>query len=152
MWGLGIVSIIFSAIIYLQIGLTNTSLSNDVDNAAKRIALAQNMIIYKSAVNNYLSANPTYNGTIPDSSLVFPSWYSKMANWTNNASSGRYSIYLATPLGEVITGELADLSEGSMNAGVKQSGTLWVSGYGNTTVALQPAIPNGSPVYIGSVN
>lgn len=152
MWGLGIISIIFSAIIFLEIGNANTSLQVDTDNAAKRVALAQNMVIYKSAVDAYMQAHPTNSGTIPDSSLTFPSWYVKMANWTNWSSSGKYAVYPSSSVGETITGELSDITEASMNAGTKQSGTLWTAGYGNTGITLDPSIPDGSPVYIGSVN
>lgn len=152
MWALGIISIVFSAIIFLQIGNANTALQADTDNASKRIALAQNMVIYKSAVDAYMKSNPTSTGQIPDSSLTFPVWYMKMANWTSWSSGGKYAVYAADPIGEVITNELSHITEGSLNAGVKRGGNLWTAGYGNTGITLDSSIPAESPVYIGSIN
>ncbi len=114
-------------------------------------AIAYNGSVYKAAAMNYAAANPGTVGSVPDVSLGLPGWYVNMG-WANAVNGPAVTVYLAR-IADLRTGEIAyavsQLTQQSWQAGIAANGTLFVSGKGDTGIALPPGIPAGSPVLIG---
>ena len=139
--------------VLLVVTLTITFLSNAEQQRQERntvyadvTAASVNVLVYRNAVANFASSNPTFSGTVSDAQLVLPSWYVKSASLGNYISAGiSYSFYTSVLTG--LVGELARRTE-SVNVGTNQNGVLLAPNMANMGVTLPAQIPNGSVVLI----
>ena len=111
-------------------------------------ATALNMRIYNRAVYSYAKANNVVSGTVNDSGLTFPTWYTKMANIQNIVSAGIvYTYYAPTMPG--LASHLINASGNTINVGTKQGNSL-INPINKMTysITLPSTIPDGSVVLI----
>lgn len=109
-------------------------------------ATSLNMLVYRNAVATYAQANPAFNGNVPDSQIVLPSWYIKSPYLANYVSTGKsYTYFFGSIPG--LAGELARLT-GSVNVGTNQNGVLLSPNMASIGITLPPQIPNSAVVLI----
>jgi hypothetical protein len=134
------------------VGVTN-EIRNPLPSNATAGDLAVSMREYRLAVVNYVRAHPSASGTVSEDSLQFPPWYVKNPLWKNTVSGGAVTVYAASLPPQSITLEIVKMSGNSIYAGeAVASHTLYSPVYGQTSIALPAAIPNGAPVWISSAN
>ncbi|MBF4990970.1 type IV pilus biogenesis protein PilM [Methylophilus sp. QUAN] len=114
---------------------------------------ALNFIAYRSAVSNYLSANPSATGTIADTDLA-PYWepgYIRNANWTNWVNGSLVYVYSTTTLTSGTLNKIFERSNSSALIGTKSPATgRLISANGlDTGIALPAGIPNSALVMMG---
>jgi hypothetical protein len=113
---------------------------------------ATSLLAYREAVINYLNANPTFAGTVPDSSLTFPWGYVRDLRWTNTVlSGGTLYVYESTPSpnSSQVIDELYRKTASSFMVGQNNGGQL-VSARGFATgISVPAAVPNGALLIVG---
>lgn len=137
--------ILVLTIFFLQLQTSNTSSQQQAFLSAQASSVTTNMMVYKSAVTDYATANPTYTGTIADASLTLPAWFTKMTGVTNYISAGTAYVYYtaATP---GLADQLLQATNNSITTGIKRSGQLVNPFLYTTSISLPAAIPNGAVV------
>ncbi|MBX4139595.1 type IV pilus biogenesis protein PilM [Pseudomonas sp. S5F11] len=117
-----------------------------ISNYSDISATSLNMLVYRNAVATYAQANPEFNGNVPDSQIVLPSWYIKSPYLANYVTTGKsYTYFFGSIPG--LAGELARLT-GSVNVGTNQNGILLSPNMANIGITLPPQIPNSAVVLI----
>ena len=114
---------------------------------------ATNMLAYRSAVQAYLSANPTAAGTVDDAALA-AHWlpgYVRRAEWTNLIASGTVFVYSSSVPSNGTVYALGEKAAQSVLVGTKSTSTGRLqSVYGiETGINLPAAIPTGAVVMMG---
>ncbi|UST77170.1 type IV pilus biogenesis protein PilM [Pseudomonas siliginis] len=105
--------------------------------------IAGNMQVYKNALVRYIELNPSANGSIPDSSLTLPSWFTRRPGVANYVSAGKvYVYYEARP--ELASVILRDTE--TMGVGINNNGILIHPRSGNTGIQIPAQIPTTSVV------
>jgi len=111
---------------------------------------ATSLLAYRESVINYLNANPSFTGTVPDSSLTFPWGYVRDSRWTNlvPAAGTLYVYSTATDLG-LVEDHLYRKTLRSFMVGRKVAGQLVAANGFATGITLPAAIPDGALVFAG---
>ncbi len=114
---------------------------------------AWNLGVYRDAVRRFAEANPGFNGTVPDASLVFPSWYHRHPLWSNTLQGKQLAVFAREPVSAEFGTQLTELSSGSYFAGIADAagGRLVSPLRGPTTVPLPAGVPDGVPVWLAVV-
>src|SRR4051794_38595809 len=92
----------------------------------KSMDLVHSMGGYQAAVEAYARLNPTYVGSVPDTSLSFPTWYVSPSPqlWTNNiANDGTITVYTVSLLPISIASDLASYAKYSRLVGIANTAT-----------------------------
>lgn len=111
---------------------------------------ATSALAYRESVVNYLNANPSFSGTVPDSALTFLWGHVRDPSWTNLVSGGALYVYETSPsntpelLDELYRKTMASYMVGRNAAGMLVS----AKGFG-TGVAVPVAVPNGAILIVG---
>lgn len=116
-------------------------------------ARATSLLAYREAVVDYLNANPTFTGTVPDASLTYPWGYVRDTAWTNVVlSGGTLYVYEATansPNTDQVLDQLYRKTLSSFMVGRNSSGTLVSANGFATGVTVPVAVPNGALLIVG---
>jgi PilM len=121
------------------------------DPPSKEQDLAVNMSVYRTSVTRYAAAHPEFTGTVTDANLVFPSWYQRHPQWTNQVSNGTVAIYPASLLPVSLATNIVKLSQNSMLAGVVHNAALYSPVFGETGIPVPTNIPEGAPVWLARI-
>jgi len=122
----------------------------NADNVAgEAAAVSGNMMVYRTAVTQYASANPAVTGSVADSSLTLPTWYVHISGVSNYVNAGKGYVYYSNQR-PALAYKLVKDTNNSLLAGIKRSGYLFNPINGTTTIALPAAIPDESVVYADS--
>ena len=139
-------------VLFLIVGVLTSVASSIVRNTsnyqatAEATAIGDNMRAYQGFLKVYATANPAVTGTVVDSTIPVPTWFSHGPTVQNYIAGGKAYVYnTAPPTG--LVGYLANGTIYSINVGVNTNGTLvGPTTYGQTPVAIPAAIPNNSVV------
>lgn len=105
--------------------------------------------LYREAVNNYVSDNPGFSGTVPSGSLNLPAGTVVTSSFSNEVSSGTAWSWI-TPGSMVspssILSSLSAKSKDSLLVGLNQNGTLFSPISGSTGISVPATVPNGALV------
>ncbi len=124
--------------------------------------LASNMSTYRSMVVNYVREHPgaVVDGSIDDEVLVYPPWYTRHPQWRNHVVGSRVVVvYSNVPDAVGLADELVALSKGSIlagrarpaSAGGASALTLHSPGRGDTGIAMPAVVPEGSAVWVATL-
>jgi hypothetical protein len=110
-------------------------------------------VLYRNAVVAFVSANPSFVGTVPQTSLNLAPGFAALASEGNQvvptpSGAGRIIYaWAAIPgaAGEALTDTGGDLSYGTV------SGSSWISPIGGLMGMLDVAIPNGDVVSVSQI-
>lgn len=64
---------------------------------SKADVAATSALAYRESVINYLIANPTFTGTVPDASLTYLWGYTRDPRWTNIVNATNLYVYESSP-------------------------------------------------------
>jgi hypothetical protein len=114
---------------------------------------ATNFIAYRKAVQKYLLANPSFSGTVSDTSLT-AFWlpgYVRNPNWTNLVSGGTLYVFSTTAVSHGTIDAIRAMSGESVLFGTKSPTTGRLVAYNgfDTGIVLPAAIPNNAIVMMG---
>ncbi|MGP8437804.1 type IV pilus biogenesis protein PilM [Paraburkholderia fungorum] len=113
---------------------------------AEATATGDNMRAYYGFLKLYAAAHPTFTGTIADSTVPIPTWFSHGSTVQNYIASGKAYIYNTAPPNGLV-GYLAHGTIYSIDVGTNSNGTLvGPNTYGQSPITLPAAIPNNSVV------
>ena len=108
-------------------------------------AISYNLLIYRQALATYAQSNPTMTGNVADSALPLPSWFVHLPGVEGLVAAGlSYTYYPQPPAG--LARKLADLTQGSVAAGLNIQGRLVNPDTGVTLILLPAAVPEGAVV------
>lgn len=111
---------------------------------------ATNFYSYRTAVINYINANPAATGTIADGSLTFLPGYIRDTRWTHLIQSGTLFVYSTGTASPDSVMALYKKGGKSLLIGKKSSGGNLFSANGTDTgVPLPAAIPTGAITVVG---
>lgn len=152
------------AAVILALGSLMTSTQERIAEAdAKGFAAAEagNLLVYRSFVEAYVRSNPpSAAGSVSDSVLALPAWYSKAQGVSNYVSPGTpYTVYVwkaSPPSGEVDALMTATNDSRFVRVAVSSGGVTTLThprDPGATALTAPPAadIPQGAVVYVSSV-
>ncbi|HEX6705205.1 MAG TPA: type IV pilus biogenesis protein PilM [Albitalea sp.] len=122
-------------------------------SAAASADLARNMSVYRAAVLAYAAEHPAHSGAVPDSVLVFPSWYRRHPAWASIVDGRTVVVFATQRLPGDVVSDLMVLARNSLLVGVAdaQRRVLVSPLHGDTALALPPGVPDGVPVWLGMV-
>ena len=123
-------------------------------------ALAANMLVYHQTALNYLIANPALNGTVPEGSMVFPTWYVKAGPWISKGSAKVLTTYSngamqipATALAKTLQKYSGDgtYNGGDIGTGVTSAAGFIVPALMVSSVATPAGVPVGVAVVYSQI-
>ena len=125
--------------------------------AAQAQAQALNMAEYRASVIDYLnSVNPSFEGSIPAAQLPGIAHYAATGLWNNYVEGNTIVVYAIAPTAAGLPSFMTLLAQGSVLAGVAQSGYLIPPGAPGVAVPLPTgianAIANGTPVWMAEIS
>lgn len=137
--------ILILTVFFLQLQTTNTRNQHEAYLSAQASTIATNMLVYKSAATAYATANPTYTGSIADTSLSLPTWFAKTQGINNYIEGGTAYIYYtsATP---GLADQLLQVTNNSITTGFKRGGHLVNPFVYTTSISLPATIPDNAVV------
>lgn len=115
---------------------------------------ATSFLAYRESVVNYLNVNPSFTGTVPDTSLTFLWGYQRDTRWTNAVSGGTLYTYVVANSANTdeLLSQLYRKTESSFMVGRSTGGKLIsANGFqtGITIPATTPPIPIGAILIVG---
>lgn len=114
---------------------------------------ATSMLAYRRAVIDFLNANPTFTGTVPDASLTFPWGYIRDPRWTNVVLAGSTLYVYETAANSPDTAQVLDQlfrkTLSSHMVGRKASGQLVSANGFATGISVPAAVPEGALLMVG---
>ncbi|MBI6855921.1 type IV pilus biogenesis protein PilM [Pseudomonas cichorii] len=138
-------------IIILLIGIsanfmqTEASRSEHLAMTSEVSAIARNILIYRNALSEYAHANPGLTGSVNDTALLLPTWFTHLSGVNGYVVTGTSYTFYASPPNGLVT-ELAALTENSAAVGYASSGLLVSPSGGLTGIPLPTVIPTGAVV------
>jgi hypothetical protein len=132
-------------VLLLQIVSSVTTRQQDAYLTAQASSISTNMMVYKSAVTVYATSNPAYSGTVPDTSLILPSWFQRFPGVTNYINSGTAYVYYLTPV-PGLAQQLLQSTNNSITTGFKHNGMLVNPYVYTTSIPLPTNIPENAVV------
>jgi hypothetical protein len=142
-----LIATIFAILLFVtSVATTNNYTLQKWGQSTEAAAIAGNLAVYRNAVLTYAQANPGVTGSVSDSSLSLPTWFSKITGVSNYVSAGRGHVYYSTPTPEGAY-LILKASNNTIRAGLMRSGYLYNPLSGSTSISLPAAIPEGSVVY-----
>lgn len=137
--------ILVLTLFFLQVQTSNTRNQQAAYLSAQASTIATNMMVYKSAATAYATANPTYTGSIADSSLSLPTWFTKVQGVSHYITGGAAYVYYtaATP---GLADQLLRMTNNSITTGFAHGGQLVNPFVYTTSISLPATIPEGAVV------
>ncbi len=119
---------------------------------AKADAQGRNFAIYRNAVCDYATTNPTFVGTVPESSLLLPSGYKKTGTWINMVEvGGTIYVYASVERSGQMASNVIDALSGNNAVGIKDAfGRIISTSYGDLGVTAPAYIPEDAVVSFSS--
>lgn len=115
------------------------------------VATATNFWAYRGAVASYVTTHPAASGTVADSSLTFPTGYSRDSLWTNTIQSGVLYTYSISGLKPQVADTIAAQGGRTMMIGVANAGSIMSSLSGGATgISIPSVVPVGAVVVVGN--
>lgn len=140
-------SISFSIVLFVTaVLLTNAQTANESNVQGELKAISGNMVVYQSYVVAYAVANPGVTGTVADTDLGLPTWFSKNSNISNYVAGGKGFTYATGGRPELAYQLLQDTGN-SIFVGIKSAGGVANPLSGVSAIPVPSAIPDGSTVY-----
>lgn len=145
------------ALFFLAIVALTSALYLPEQQARGEIAVADvgatSLLAYRQGVIDYLNANPTFTGTVPDASVAFPWGYVRDPRWTNYVLSGGTLYVFEAAARSAHTDQVLDqLYQKTLRSFTvgRNSGGQLVGATGLATGIVVPAVvPSGAIVMIG---
>jgi len=114
---------------------------------------ATSLLAYRQGVVDFLNANPSFAGTVPDAVISFPAGYVRDPRWTNLVQAGGTLYVFEAAAHSAHTDQVLDQIHRktlqSFGVGRNASGQL-VGASGFATGILVPAtVPNGALLMVG---
>ena len=117
---------------------------------------AKNLIIYHQAAVAFAHTQPSFTGAISDASLTLPAGYRKAATWSSAVTGGVVATHPADGLPSRAPGAfIASLLRASPNdfgVGFAEHDHFASSAVSGSTLAINVALPDGTPLYISPLN
>lgn len=114
---------------------------------------ATSLLAYRQGVIDYLNTNPSFSGTVPDSSITFPWGYVRDPRWTNYVQSGgTLYVFEATahsPHTDQVLDQLYRKTFRSFSVGRNNSGQLIGATGASTGITVPAVVPNGALLIVG---
>lgn len=113
---------------------------------------ATSLLAYRESVIDYLNANPTFTGTVPDSSITFVWGYQRDMRWTNLVTGGTlyvYEIAANSPDTSEVLDQLYRKTAASFMVGRNNAGLLVSANGFATGITVPPAVPDGALLIMG---
>lgn len=114
---------------------------------------ATSLLAYRQAVIDYLNANPTFTGTVPDTSLTFPWGHVRDARWTNVVQAGGtlyvFEAFANSQNSSQVLDQLYRKTMSSFMVGRNSGGQLVSANGFATGVTVPAAVPNGALLIVG---
>jgi len=119
-------------------------------------ALAPNFILYHFAAVEFAVAQGTaFSGTIADNQLALPFGYRKAAPWSSEVIN---HVVITHPTGDLpltfggqFAAAVASSAQGDFGAGIVAGGRFQSANDGNSTLSITVPLPDGTPVYVTSL-
>ena len=115
-------------------------------------AAATSFLAYRQGVIDYLNANPTFTGTVPDAVITFPWGYVRDPRWTNLVPSGGTLYVFEASAHSSHTDQVIDQLQRkalrSATVGRNTAGRL-VGATGLVGLTVPAAVPEGALLMIG---
>lgn len=124
--------------------------------------LAGDMSEYRNELENYVIANHSASGAVPENLFAIPgangNWNFTSQRWQNYVISGVVVVYPSTaniaPLPAGFVGAMLEQSGYSVEAGTTQNGYIYnatnTGGYVPLPAGM-PSLPDGTPVWLAQV-
>lgn len=145
MYGLSLIAGLLTVFIYLF--TTNAAMMAEQQAEAEATIYAGNMTAYGSYVARYAYSNPTYSGTVSDTTANLPNWLIRFPEITNVVSTGTAYLYMVPP-SEARGFAIAVAMGGGLHSGLKVSGRLQEPGAASPSMLLPANIPDGAVVLV----
>jgi hypothetical protein len=146
-----VASLFFVAMVSLVGALYVPAQEAQAANAVANVG-ATSLLAYRQSVIDYLNANPSFTGTVPDASLSFVWGYTRDPRWTNVVSGGALYVYEVTassPNTSLLLDQLYRKTASSFMVGRNVSGMLVSANGFSTGVTVFASVPNGSLLIVG---
>jgi len=140
MWAMSVLGIVTAVLILLAPGPQGTT---DPRGEMHFMAQAQNFVIYRNTVNQYVLDNPAMTGVVADADIDLGPW--QKGSW-QNLSTGS-AIYVYGPLDAASGLEVVRQVGKTSMLGWKRSGNL-ISPANGDMGAMPSIIPDGSFVSV----
>lgn len=143
-------SLFFVAMVSLLGALYAPAQKVQADEAIADVT-ATSILAYRESVINYLNANPSYSGTVPDSSLTYIWGYQRDLRWTNIVSTGTLYVYSVASTADIplLLDRLYRKTATSFMVGNNVSGRLISANGFSTGITVPPAVPSGVVLIVG---
>lgn len=143
------IAVVGAMLMFFNMATTLPELERQKIEVAADVA-ATNFFAYRKAAMDYVAANPSYSGTIPDSSLVFLPGYIRDTRWSNVVNGNTLYVFNNGASTIQIRNSIYEKGGRSMLIGKKSpAGNLInVSGY-DTGVTLPAIIPVNAETIVG---
>ncbi|NLP65491.1 type IV pilus biogenesis protein PilM [Paraburkholderia sacchari] len=139
-------------VLFMIVGIVTSVASAVMQNVTKYHATADataagdNMHAYYGFLKVYAAAHPTFTGSVSDTTVPVPTWFSHGPTVQNYIAGGKAYVYNTAPPSGLV-GYLANGTIYSMTVGVNTNGTLiGPTTYGQAPITLPAGIPNNSVV------
>ena len=123
----------------------NSSSTERMMSDSTASVVAGNLLVYKSAVAEYLAAHPGATGKIADASLNLPTWYRRHSGIDNYAAPGRLYVYYAGPDTPGLASEIQRKTQSPL-VGKNVNGLFVSTRTGPSGLALPAQIPTNATV------
>lgn len=145
------------ALFFLAIVSLTSALYLPAQKAQGEVSIADagatSMLAYRQGVIDYLNANPSFSGTVPDSSITFPWGYVRDPRWTNYVQGGgTLYVFEATahsPHTDQVLDQLYRKTFKSLSVGRNTGGQLLGASGLSTGITVPAAVPNGALLIVG---
>jgi hypothetical protein len=121
--------------------------------AAVADAGATSLLAYRQGVVDYLNANPSFAGTVPDASITFPRGYVRDPRWTNFVQAGGtlyvFEASARSAHTEQVLDKLYRKTWQSFGVGRNAGGQLVGAGGFATGIVVPATVPNGALLIVG---
>ncbi|MDH0071203.1 type IV pilus biogenesis protein PilM [Stenotrophomonas maltophilia] len=145
MFNFAVTAFFFALLATLSIG--EAGLSQQRAMFSEAAVLSQSVALYGAKVAQYRSANTGFSGTVADTALGLPAYYTKFPGTGHNISGGRSYVYMAG-VGNGLKGYVyRNLGKSGATVGYATGGRL-VSPAGADQGVLPAGIPAGSIVLV----
>lgn len=145
------------ALFFLAIVSLTSALYLPAQKAQGEVSIADagatSLLAYRQGVIDYLNANPSFSGTVPDSSITFPWGYVRDPRWTNYVQSGGtlyvFEVTAHSPHTDQVLDQLYRKTFKSFSVGRNSGGQLLGASGLSTGITVPAAVPNGALLIVG---
>ena len=122
------------------------------DEASRGDAAATSLLAYREGVLDFLNANPTFAGTVPDAAIAFPAGYVRDPRWTNYVQAGGSAyVFEMVPRSarDQVLDQLYRKTLRSFSVGRNARGQLVGATGVATGIGVPASVPDGALLIVG---